>query len=220
MKKRILSTLSLIAIVATGVLVFAADHIDAPAVKSTQADITDYYAFESPADKNNMVFVGNLQGFIAPGTTPSFDENLMVEFNIDNNGDMVEDLVIQCTFTGGKLQVYGPLKPTETGLSSTLVNANGPSITADINQSVTQNNMKAFAGLRDDPFFMDFTRFTQIGDSLVQAAQGGQGPKRGFNTPGSDAFAKTNVLSVVVEVPKSQLGGTTLNTWITSNQKN
>lgn len=131
MKKRILSTLSLIAIVATGVLVFAADHIDAPAVKSTQADITDYYAFESPADKNNMVFVGNLQGFIAPGTTPSFDENLMVEFNIDNNGDMVEDLVIQCTFTGGKLQVYGPLKPTETGLSSTLVNANGPSITAD-----------------------------------------------------------------------------------------
>jgi len=220
MKKRILSTLTFVTLIAVAAWVFAADHIEAPAVKSTQADITDYYAFESPADQNNMVFVCNLLGFLTPGNVPSFDENAMVEFNIDNNGDLVEDLVIQCTFTGGKLQVYGPVKPTQTGLSSTLVNAQGPSLTADINQTGTANGMKAFAGVRDDPFFMDFTRFTQIADSLVQAAGGGQGPQRGFNSPGSDAFAGTNVLSVVVEVPKSTLGGTALNTWVTTNQKN
>ncbi len=42
----------------------------------------------------------------------------------------------------------------------------------------------------------------------------------GFNNPGSDAFAGTNVLSVVVEVPKSLLNSTgKLNVWLTTKKK-
>ena len=40
-----------------------------------------------------MVFVANLQGLLSPTATADarFDENVMVEFNIDNTGDAVED---------------------------------------------------------------------------------------------------------------------------------
>jgi hypothetical protein len=74
----------------------------------------------------------------------------------------------------------------------------------------TDNNMKVFAGPRDDPFFMDFA---QYGEIIA-------GNANGFNDPGSDTFAGTNVLSIVVEVPKSRLGSAaTLNTWVESKRK-
>jgi hypothetical protein len=46
------------------------------------------------------------------------------------------------------------------------------------------------------------------------------GTASGFNNPGSDTFAGTNVLSVVVEVPKSLIGGSgTINTWVETKVK-
>ena len=87
MQKKKLSLAALTLAAATFSLVWAADHIDAPSVKSTSADITDYYAFQSPENQNNMVFVCNLTGLMSPGETQNatFDENIMVEFNIDNS---------------------------------------------------------------------------------------------------------------------------------------
>ena len=70
--------------------------------------------------------------------------------------------------------------------------------------------MKFFAGPRDDPFFFDLGQF--------QAILGGT--ETGFKNPGTDTFAGTNVLSVVVEVPKSMLGGSsTLNVWAETKKK-
>ncbi len=39
---------------------------------------------------------------MSPATTATatFDENTIIEFKIDNNGDNVEDLVIQCVYNG------------------------------------------------------------------------------------------------------------------------
>jgi len=57
---------------------------------------------------------------------------------------------------------------------------------------------------------MDFARFGQI--------IGGEASS--FNNPGSDTFAGTNVMSVVIEVPKSMIGGSgTINTWVESKRK-
>ncbi|MBU2913436.1 DUF4331 family protein [Reichenbachiella agariperforans] len=61
---------------------------------STVSDITDYCAFECPADADSYVFVCHVAGLTAPGTTPSFDDDVMYEVNIDSDADNVEDQVI------------------------------------------------------------------------------------------------------------------------------
>lgn len=202
-------------IVALFAVVVAADHIDAPAVKGGTSDITDFYAFQGE-NTNNLVFVANVQGLIAPSATgdAKFDENVLVEFNIDNDGDFVEDLVIQAVPRDGKMYFFGPYEPTALGTSST--------IGADAEASVAitpyganaevkeQDGMKFFAGPRDDPFFMDFAQYGEIIGGNATA----------FNNPGDDTFAGTNVMSIVVEVPKAMLGSAeTLNTWVTTNSK-
>ncbi|MCO6489938.1 MAG: DUF4331 family protein [Phaeodactylibacter sp.] len=217
MKKKnlLLTALSLLA-TAAGV-VWAADHIDAPAITSTTSDITDYYAFQSPENAENMVFVANLQGLLDPAATAAarFDEQVMVEFNIDNTGDAVEDLVIQAVFQDGKVQVFGPATPSETGLISQ-VESEGGVLEAEITSYGESaiigsgKGMKVFAGPRDDPFFFDFAQYSEII----------AGNATGFNDPGADTFAGTNVLSVVIEVPKSMLGSAaSLNTWVESKRK-
>ncbi len=189
----------------------AADHIDAPAVSGTNADITDFYAFQGE-DTNNLVFVANVQGLLSPSATgaASFDENVMIEFNIDTNNDNVEDLVIQAIPKDGKMIFFGPYEPSIAGLNST-INISAVKSEVDITSYGSSaivsnmNGMKFFAGPRDDPFFMDFARYGEI--------IAGNAP--GFNNPGTDTFAGTNVMSVVVEVPKSSIGGSgTINTWV------
>ncbi|MBK8967496.1 MAG: DUF4331 family protein [Saprospiraceae bacterium] len=217
MKKRnLLITLIAVFGASLGIL-WAADHIDAPGVSSTSSDITDYYAFASPENSNNLVFVCNTQGLLDPtaSATAAFDENVLLEFNIDNTGDNVEDLVIQAFFKDGKIRVYGPVKPDVTGTTSTLQSAGmlteAAITTYGATPSIgTNNGIKVFAGPRDDPFFMDFAQFGAIV----------AGTATGFNNPGSDTFAGTNVLSVVVEVPKTMLGSAAmLNTWVESKRK-
>lgn len=204
----------------TSVYLIAADHVDAPAVNGTGSDITDVYAFQStaPGSSANMVFAVNVRGFIAPGSATanaSFDEEVMIEINIDNNGDNSEDLVIQATFENGKVKVYGPVAPVQKGLTSTLV-ANTMVTEAAITVGTAapvigeKNGIKVFAGPRDDPFFFDLDVFKAIIG----------GTKAAFNNPGTDKFKGTNVLSLVVEVPKSMLGSaSSINIWATSNRK-
>jgi hypothetical protein len=82
-----LAMASLIIVGGAASYLIAADHIDAPAVSGTGSDITDFYAFQSPSNANNMVFVVNVQGLMAPAATASatFDEEVMIEINIDNS---------------------------------------------------------------------------------------------------------------------------------------
>lgn len=216
-KMKVLGAGFLIA-VASGAYLIAADHIDAPGVTgagsaSIGSDITDVYSF---ANGDNMVFVVNTQGLLSPSATATatFDEEVMIEINIDNSStkDNIEDLVIQATFEGGKVRVYGPVAPVTTGLQSTLLS--NLSVEAAITSGATpvigtNNGIKVFAGPRDDPFFFDLTQF--------KAVLGGTATS--FNNPGTDTFAGTNVMALVIEVPKSQLGTGTINIWATSNRK-
>lgn len=198
--------------------VIAADHIDAPAVAGGTGDITDFYAFQGE-DTDNIVFVANVQGLLSPSATEmaTFDENVLIEFNIDTNGDNVEDLVIQAIPRDGQMYFFGPFAPSTTGLDST-INTDGIQTAVEItpygsNAIVVENSagMKYFAGPRDDPFFMDFARYTEIIG----------GTATGFNNPGSDTFAGSNVMSVVVEVPKTRIGTSgTINTWVEAKSKN
>ena len=213
-KSRLYLGLSLVAV--SGLILMAADHADAPAVTGNANDITDVYAFQGQ-DNNNLVFVVNTQGLLSPGATANatFNENVMTEINIDNNGDNVEDLVIQAIKRGNKMYFFGPTAPGMTGTSST-IKTNAAAGSVQISQygasaiTATNNGMKFFAGPRDDPFFFDLDQYKAI---LAGTASG-------FNNPGTDTFAGTNVLSTIVEVPKTMLGSSSsINVWAETKQK-
>ncbi len=202
--------------VIAGFFLVAADHIDAPAVAGGTSDITDFYAFQGQ-NTDNLVFVANVQGLISPANTSdaAFDENVLIEFNIDTDQDNIEDLVIQAIPRNGKMYFFGPSAPSTTGLNSTILieNAKGSVDISQYGESAiieNANQMKFFAGPRDDPFFMDFARY---GDIIA-------GNETEFANPGSDTFAGSNVMSIVVEVPKNLVGSTgTINTWVESKRK-
>ncbi|WP_300566112.1 DUF4331 family protein [Flavobacterium sp.] len=214
-KTKMLLGLSLVAI--SGLVFMAADHADAPVVTGNASDITDVYAFQGQ-NTANMVFVVNTQGLLSPAATATaaFNENVMTEINIDNTGDNVEDLVIQAIRRGNKMYFFGPTAPGTTGISST-VKTSAASGSVDISQygstpiiATEGNGMKFFAGPRDDPFFFDLGQFKSI---LMGTASG-------FNDPGTDTFAGTNVLATIIEVPKTMLGSaTTLNVWAETKLK-
>ncbi|MGO4822308.1 MULTISPECIES: DUF4331 family protein [unclassified Flavobacterium] len=214
-KTKMILGLSLVAI--SGLILVAADHVDAPSVTGNAADITDMYTFQGQ-DTNNLVFAVNTQGLLSPGATAaaSFNENVMIEVNIDNTGDNVEDLVIQAIRKGDKMYFFGPYAPASKGTSSTIKTseASGSVLISKYGETPTvstENGMKFFAGPRDDPFFFDLGQFQKI--------LGGTAPN-GFNNPGTDTFAGTNVLAVVIEVPKSKLGtAATLNVWSETKKK-
>jgi hypothetical protein len=215
-KKMILG--GLLGLILAGGIIYAADHIDAPAVTgaggtSLETDIADTYVFQSPADNSKMVFVMTWQGLLSPSktATATIPNNELFEFNIDNTGDNIEDLVIQMKVQDGKFRVYGPAAPATTGLSSKIVTSGSmvegavtPYGSASAMIATNAAGIKAFVGPRDDPFFFDISRFREII----------AGTQSSFRNPGVDTFAGTNVLTLVVEVPKSMLGSaSTINVW-------
>jgi Domain of unknown function (DUF4331) len=222
MKNKLIIGFALGAVLIGG-LAYAADHIDAPSVTgpsstSLATDISDVYAFQSPADNSKMVLVCNVKGLMSPAAsaTAAFGSNVLYEMNIDNTGDNVEDLVVQFLVQNGKVRAYGPVPVGTAGITSTIKTANGftavdvtPYGAAPIVGTGT-NGMKIFAGPRDDPFFFDLTRYKEII----------AGTQTSFRMPGVDAFAGTNVMSLVAEIPKSLLGSSaTINYWCETKTK-
>lgn len=217
-KKILLAAIAITAAV-TGGIIFAADHIDSPTVTSQASDITDLYVFQGQTT-SNLVFVANTQGLMSPGAsaTAKYDENTILEFNIDNNNDNIEDLVIQGKYVAAtnSINIYGPIAPSEKGTRSKLEG----SITATVGVTpygaaspvvtTATNGIKAFAGPRDDPFFFDLNQYKKVI----------AGTASGFSSTGTDTFAGTNVMSFVVEVPKTLLGGTgKINVWLETKKK-
>jgi hypothetical protein len=197
----------------------ASDHRDSALLTADRAaDIADLYTFRSPTNPDNVVLVMTVSGLIPPpeaGTT-FFDPNVLYQWKIDNTGDAVEDLVIQAFVTGsGPNQVVhfrGPATPLMRGSETRVLR--GPE-TATVRVShdaapivASRGALTVFAGVRDDPFFFDLTRFKEII----------AGHASSFRNPGVDAFAGTGVLAIVVELPSALLGGPQLGVWGTTNR--
>ena len=83
----------------------AADHLDAPGLTppggDVRLDITDVYAFRSPAGKT--VLVMNVNGFTKAGKQATFaaavpgvaaTKRVTYNFRVDSNGDAKEDVVL------------------------------------------------------------------------------------------------------------------------------
>jgi Domain of unknown function (DUF4331) len=201
----------------------ASDHADTAEIfKRIGGDLTDVFIFPSPSNPENVVLVLDAHGLI-PGGVPdiSFDPRVLYQFKLDNDGDFVEDLVIQVKFGSPgpdqRVHVAGPYKPFTTGTTS--IFANPHRVVGTINQPFDPvTGMQVFAGLRADPFFFDVGRFNaifpdrgtpltgkQVNFPSIRAANTPQLP--GFLPPGeaSDFLEGLNCLSIIVELPRAAL---------------
>jgi hypothetical protein len=198
-----------------------ADHLDAPGLTppggDPRTDITDIYAFR--AANGNSVLVLNVNGLTAAGSTAGFASNVPAveqtddvtyRFNVDGDGDAVADVVLDARFG----------RPNPEGIQSFRVTRNGKHLVAgrtsrfgETHAAHGPDGVRAFAGLRDDPFFFDLGGFLNIlsptpGESFL-----------GCTSPRTDTFAGTNVSSLVLDVPPSlltQAGSSDIGVWATT----
>ena len=183
----------------------AADHLDAPGLTppggSVQTDITDLYAFQSPANPANSVLVLNVNTGTA-GTNATFARGIPgvggtrgvhYDLNIDNNGDAVTDVQLQLSFgrpDGDGSQHFELRRNGRVVIPFGLGRSTG---FGEQPQIVQARDVKAFAGRRDDPFFFDLAAFLGLnGRSFCDGHQ-------------TDFFLGRNVSSIVLELPSSML---------------
>lgn len=202
MKSKLFAALSSGALIVLAAVLMSGDHNDSPAISGTTADIADFYAFQAP-NSDNLVLAMNLQGLIPAGIPTEqaqFDENVLMVFNIDLNNDLKEDVLIQAIKRSDTMYFFGPFNTSEIGLESTINTSIMHKVKISSKEDVyinEEDGMKFFAGPRDDPFFFDRIQF----DAYLNG-----NARSGFSNPGIDTYAGSNVLSIVVELPKSMLG--------------
>jgi hypothetical protein len=200
----------------------AADHLDAPGLTppggDVRLDLTDIYAFRTGAGRTALVL--NVNGFSKPGQQASFatgvpsvaaTKRVSYNFHIDNNGDARQDVVLGVTFGD----------PNKQGVQKLQIRRNGKLLlngkTSGFGRVAvnTKKGIRAFAGMRDDPFFFDLQGFLNILSSE---------PGKSFlgcsgNRP--DAFAGSNVSSIVLDLKSSLLtrrGSSKIGVWATTNE--
>ena len=215
--------LAAVAIVTLSRSSLASDHQDTPEVElSPRMDINDVYAFPgSSADRIALVLTTSSPITPAQGASAAFDPNLLYQIKVDNTGDGVEDKVFQITFdgptTGQRVSVRGPGNPNEAGTANSLVTT-GTAVTGALSTNLgSATGVQVFAGLRDDPFFIDLEQFFRIiPDRKPATGALSQLPE----TPTATAFRPAgqavdylrgfNALAVVIELPTALLtaGGT------------
>jgi hypothetical protein len=197
----------------------ASDHQDNPLVELNPAmDMSDVYVFPGSAP-DRIALVLNSRPLLTPASTPgaSFDPNILYQFKIDNTGDAKEDRVIQVIFKGTgaaqTVEVRGPIAPPVAGAVMNTVAEVAPAVTGAVNQTLgSASGMQVFAGPREDPFFLDLEQFLRI----LPDRKPSTGPLSEIpDAPSATTFRSAsaavdilkglNLLSIVVELPTSQL---------------
>ena len=194
----------------------ASDHQDTPEVELSQfLDINDVFVFPgSTPDRLTLVLTTASPLTPAKSVTASFDPDILYQIKVDNTGDGVEDLVLQFTFDGDgagqHVTMHGPVAPDQSGRLNTMV-AGGPTLTGATNTVLgSASGVQLFAGIRDDPFFIDLEQFFKIipDRAPVEGPLSKIGPKpeaTAFRNPGVDFLRGINGLGIVVELPESML---------------
>ncbi len=221
-----------IAALATATALRSSDHQDTPETElNPRLDINDVYAFPG-ADTSNIVLVMTTSSPLTPAasTSAAFDPDALYQIKIDNTGDAVEDLVLQFTArssgTSQTIDLRGPVAPAMTGAMTTIV-PSAPTVSTTWGNSATSSSgIKFFAGIRDDPFFLDLEQFfciipdrKPVGGPLSQPCATGTPGTSGFRPAGSavDYLKGYNALAFVVELPKAMLGTGKIGVWATTS---
>ncbi|MES2787933.1 MAG: DUF4331 family protein [Pseudomonadota bacterium] len=180
------------AMLAAGVGIIAADHLDPPmrtdpAMDSTPdraADIADVYAWHTAS---SVIVAMTFSGPQATNLPATYDPDVLYSINISNREPRTTtDIPIEVRFGRGGANQFGV---SVTGL---------PGVTGAITGSVEQNLVKdgvtVRAGLFDDPFFFDLQGFrdtTRTGSLQFSRTR--------------DFFAGQNLTAVVIEIPRDRI---------------
>jgi len=134
-------------------VVLASSHSEAPgSLKNLRADLTDLYAFTSyePGRTAFTTLVMNVLPLQAPYGGPNyfaFSDQHFYEFNIDNTGDCVEDIIFQFVY-GSRFNGAGNVTLVEldcTGVST--VSQIRDSVKLNINGTMVAIPLKFFGGV-------------------------------------------------------------------------
>lgn len=181
----------------------AADHLEAPLVRADgRLDINDVYAFKDGDYTALVMTVNPVAGVLSP--TYLAENPVSYNFMIDNDGDAVEDLVLQLTAArtrnNGKQRVTLTKWDVDSWTSTRLVQGMSE------RRLTGKASTKLYVGLRDDPFFFDLQAFR---DTL------GGGSRAFCDSGTTDFFAGLNVSAIVVRVRTNMLtdGSPNIGVW-------
>jgi hypothetical protein len=201
MKKSWIVALAAPAAVLAGVLLLqsrteAADHRDSPSTTGDPAaDINDLYVFRSkdPAAgaTDRTVFVMTVLPLA--DTTSRFSDQVDYEFRIEEEAPGTATFTIKCNATSATPQVISCTGPggASKSIEFNVVDAG----------SAANDDMRVFAGLRDDPFYFDLDDFKTVASS--------GNPAELVDNTGTDFFLAKNTLAIVVDVKNSVFGAST-----------
>jgi len=167
-----------------GTALQASDHGDSTAAANDPvADLLDLYAFgepfcqaqggvgcEQPPEELILALTVHRD---ATGAS-RFSSGVVYHFYIEN--DSGQDLQIDCSFSAEQVVSCSGW--------------NGLSVEAPVGQVVVNGDIRVFAGLRDDPSFLDTEALQEFAEVGVLA----------FSPPGVDHFAGRNVLAIVLGI--------------------
>ena len=193
----------------------ASNHIDSPLTTQDRgANITDHWAFLDPNDNSKIVLVLGTQGFIISGEhfgMDIFDPHQRYRWEIENTGDAIPDKYIDVYYSPG----VGHL----TAQTATIVLPNGHRFTAPTTIAVqtpqpnppvvktdSATGVRFFAGVMDDPFFLDDTGANRFVASSVMHPGHPDRALLGLRG-GRDTYAGFNTLITAIELPVSMLKG-------------
>ena len=195
-----------IALIVPGQLALSADHLDPPArtdpafdtTPDTPADIADVYAF---SDATNAYFAVSFAGPQVAGVSAFYDRDVLYTINVSTSAPATSsDVSIRFRF--------GPAtNGTGSGISVENLPGVGGAIVGPVEQILSKDGVRVYAGLRDDPFFFDLQGFRETRST---------GTLRFDKT--RNFFANKNDTIVIVEIPKTRLGGNanSIDAWATT----
>jgi hypothetical protein len=198
----------------TALRVGAADHLDAPTVKTDgRIDINDVYVFQGQNAANTalVMTVNPAAGLLSPTT---FRPGALYEFKVDTGSNAIEDISLRVKFGG--VRANGSQRVTvlrADGAAATQGAGGTPIGKGSTGGAIAlAGGGMAWAGLADDPFFFDLARFQKFKATLL--AGGGLADLGGLvdcartNPAPTDFFLGLNGAAIVIELPDAALGST------------
>jgi hypothetical protein len=215
--KRPLRTVAAVLALGVPIAALAADHLDsaeATANNEPSADITDLYAWMT-ADATKLNLIAAVSA--GAGDDAVFSDAVIYQFAVSSSaafGSPQESTLVTCKFIDGtNIECWA-------GADYVVGNPSTPrGIVSD------RGGMRVFAGLRDDPFFLEFDGFNNAVNAAVAEVQANRVTFDNANCPllseeqgaallgaltsgnngaaASNTFAGQNVLALVIQIDKS-----------------
>lgn len=165
--------------------VVASDHHDAPStINDAAADLSDLYVWHTDQNVYAVItFAGRRAP--APGQSGTYDAEVLYTLEIDADRDTYVDKRVLIQFGQNQLGEWG-VSVVAPGVGQ---------ITGPVEEVLTSDTLRVFAGLRDDPFFFDLQGHAE---SLATSSLRFDSTR--------DSFAGTNATAIVLEIDRRAFG--------------